>query len=59
MLPFFVSIGAAAGDFSALPALGWTFALITVQLIVHVAFTLLAGKLLGLPLDAVLTGTLQ
>lgn len=57
MLPFFVTIGAAAGSLSELPALGWTFVLIGVQLSVHVAVTFAGGALLRLPPEAVLTGT--
>jgi len=57
MLPFFATIGAAAGSLSALPALGWTFAFIAVQLSVHVAVSLLGGALLRLAPEAVLTGS--
>lgn len=56
MLPFFVSIGAAAGSLSTVLALGWTFAFIAVQLTVHVAFSVTAGRFLDIPLDAILTG---
>ncbi len=55
MLPFFATIGAAAGSLSALPALGWTFAFIGVQLSVHVAVSIAGGVLLRLPIEAVLT----
>lgn len=56
MLPFFVTIGAAAGSLSTILTLGWTFAFIAVQLTVHVVFSVTAGRLLGIPMDAILTG---
>ena len=80
MLPFFATIGAAAGSLDALPAIGWTFALITIQLTVsearrstgcsqqhasgqglrclrslqvHVAVSVIGGRMLRLPMEAI------
>lgn len=54
MLPFFATIGAAAGSLDALSQLGPMFCFIVVQLTVHVAVTIAGGRLLRLPMDAVL-----
>lgn len=57
MLPFFGTIGAAAGSLYALPQLRWTFALIAIQLTTHVVVSVAGGRFLKLPMEAVLTAS--
>lgn len=54
---FFVTIGAAAGSLSALLQTGWLTAFIALQLSVHLGVTVGFGRLLGLPLQALLTAS--
>lgn len=48
---FFVTIGAAAGSFSALLQTGWLTAFIALQLTIHLGITVGLGRLLGLPMQ--------
>jgi uncharacterized membrane protein len=57
LLPFFATIGAAAGSLDALSDVGWLFCLIAVQLITHLVVIICGGRLLQLPMDAVLTAS--
>lgn len=57
MLPFFATIGAAAGSLHVLPGVGWMFAFIAVQLVTHVVVSIAGGRLFRLPMEAVLTAS--
>lgn len=57
LLPFFATIGAAAGSFDALSDVGWMSCLIAIQLVTHVVVIICGGRLLRLPMDAVLTAS--
>ena len=57
LLPFFATIGAAAGSLDALSDVGWLFCLIAIQLVTHLAVIVSGGRLLKLPMDAVLTAS--
>lgn len=57
LLPFFATIGAAAGSLDAVSNIGWLFCLIAVQLITHVAIIVGGSRMLRLPMDAVLTAS--
>ena len=57
LLPFFATIGAAAGSLDALSDVGWLFCLIAIQLVTHLAIIICGGRLLKLPMDAILTAS--
>ena len=57
LLPFFATIGAAAGGLDALSDVGWLFCLIAIQLVTHVIVIISGGRLLKLPMDAILTAS--
>ncbi|KAK9811046.1 hypothetical protein WJX73_009199 [Symbiochloris irregularis] len=57
MLLFFVTIGAGAGGIKQLLGTGWLAAFIGLQLAVHMGLTLGIGRLLKLPVEALLTAS--
>lgn len=57
LLPFFATIGAAAGSLDALSDIGWLFCLIAIQLVTHLVVIISGGRLLKLPMDAILTAS--
>lgn len=48
---FFVTIGANAGNVSALLQTGWLTAFIAIQLSIHLGFTVICGVLFKLPMQ--------
>jgi len=57
MLMFFATIGAGAGDLSALLGNLWILAFICIQLSVHIAIVLAVGLAAKLPMEALLTSS--
>ncbi|PSC71603.1 hypothetical protein C2E20_5130 [Micractinium conductrix] len=57
MMLFFATIGASAGSLQALKGAGWLAAFILLQLSVHLSVCLAGGRLLRLPMQAVLVAS--